>query len=333
MATGTSSSWAERLKTVARRNRPSQKPQLWENLPLALRRRVEFEVSHRLSADWLDRPRLIALSQVGFGDGLAPLRMEVVTRDAMNKSLFLYGTLEISETRLIQSLLQPGMCFVDVGGNIGYHTLIGARIVGPSGVVHTFEPNLVVRSALSANLERNGLKNVVVHGEAVTRQSGSVRFYKSVWSGNSGISSIIPGDGLSDEGEDVPSISLDDFVATLGHRAIDLLKIDVEGAEMDVIEGGRRTLTGTNAPALLFESFEVEPLLDVLGGLGFHVRRLDYTLANGLELRAPGEAIETIFSEYEPPNYFAVKEQGRFDLIVEKANAKRLPAFHLLGRI
>src|SRR5258708_23981094 len=115
-------SWVESLKTVARRNRPSRKPQLWENVPMALHRRIEFEVSRRLSPGWLDRPRIINLSEVGFEDGHVPLRMEVVPREVMNKALFLYGTFEISETRLVQSLLRPGMTFVDVGANIGYYT-------------------------------------------------------------------------------------------------------------------------------------------------------------------------------------------------------------------
>jgi FkbM family methyltransferase len=324
---------AEKLKTVASRNRPSQKPQLWENLLLALRRRVEFEISRRLSADWLDRPHIVRLSQVGFDDKQPPLRMKVVPREVMNKSLFLYGALEVSETRLVQALLRPGMCMLDVGANIGFYTLVGARIVGRGGVVHAFEPNAVVRTELAANLELNGFHNVVIHNEAMASQSGSVRFYVSTWSENSGISSIIPGDGLSAAGEDVPCITLDDFAATLEPRHIDVLKMDIEGAELDVIKGGRRLLGRMDAPALLFEAVGVEPLVDVLRTLGYHVRKLDYTLATGLEMRRPEDKAKSIFSLYEPPNYFAVKDPAQFDLISANANARRLPALQLLGKV
>lgn len=323
--------WMERLKTVASRNRPSQKPQLWEDFPLALRRRLEFEVSHRLSEAWLDRPRVVELSRVGFEDDRPPLRMELVPREMANKAVFLYGTLEISETRLVQSFLRPGMCFVDVGANIGYYALIGARIVGDTGVVHCFEPNPAVRAGLTTNLELNGLRNVVVHDEAMTSQSGTVRFYASAWNENSGISSIIPGQGRSEKGEEVPCVSLDDFAATLGDRHIDLLKIDIEGAELEVIEGGQRLLRGADAPPILFEADEVGPLVDALGGLGYHIRRLEYSLAAGLVLKRPDEAIDSIFSSYEPPNYFAHKDASQFERTAQNANAKRLPAFQLLG--
>jgi FkbM family methyltransferase len=325
-------SWVGKLKTFVLRNRPSQKPQLWENLGLALRRRVEFEVSQRLRSDWLDQPRVVELSRVGFDAG-APLRMEVVPRDFICKSLFLYGSLEISETRLVQSLLRPGMCLVDVGANIGYYSLMGARIVGPTGAVHAFEPNESIRNRLSGNVQLNGFQNVVVHREAVTKQTGTVRFYKSAWSENSGISSIIPSYGLEEQGEDVPCVTLDDFAATLGARRIDLLKIDVEGAELDVIAGGRRVLGAADAPAVLFEGHEVAPLVEALGSLGYHVRRVDYTLGGGLSLSEPDGALQTIFSAYEPPNYFAVKDPGRFASLVEEVNAKRPPTSHLLGRI
>jgi hypothetical protein len=100
-------SWVERIKTVALRNRPSQKPQLWENLPFGLRRRLQFEASRRFNDGWLDQAHVITLSQVGFEDDRPPLQMEVTPREEMNKALFLYGALEISETRLIQALLRP----------------------------------------------------------------------------------------------------------------------------------------------------------------------------------------------------------------------------------
>jgi len=325
-------SWVGRLKDVAWRNRPSQKPQVWENFPLALRRRLAFEVSRRVSSGWMDRPQLIDLSQVGFADDRPPLRMEIVPRDVMNTALFLFGTFEISETRLVQALLRPGMTLIDVGANVGYYTLVGARIVGPRGAVHSFEPNTAIRDQLSANIRRNGFDNVTVHAEAMTRHSGNVKFYLSA-SENSGTSSIVPGSGLKDEGEDVPCLSLDDFAASLEPRPLDVLKIDIEGAELEVIEGGRRLLGGPNAPTLIFESFTIEPLLVLLGELGYHVRRLHYTLAGGLELPRPEEAIDNIFAAYEPPNYFAVKDPSRFEQLVESANARRSPALHWLGRV
>src|ERR1022692_1829889 len=125
-----------RLLDLTLRNRPSRKPQLWEDSSLALWRRIAFEVGHRLREDWLDRTQVIALSRVGFPARSPTLRMEVLPSEMMNRAIYLYGTFEISETRLVQAFLRPGMTFIDVGANIGYYTLIAARLVGENGVVH-----------------------------------------------------------------------------------------------------------------------------------------------------------------------------------------------------
>ena len=161
-------SWMQRVRTVARQNRPSRKPQLWHDPWLALRRRVTFELNRWTDDAWLDRTQIVELSRSGFGDdGAPPLRVAVEPREMINRTLFLYGTFEISETRLIQALLRPGMTFLDVGANIGYYTLIGARLVGPSGNVHAFEPHSRIRERLRENVARNDYQNVVIHGDAI----------------------------------------------------------------------------------------------------------------------------------------------------------------------
>ena len=105
----------DRLREVGLRNRPSRKPQLWEDFSLALWRRIQFELSRRLQNDWLDRPAIISLSRIGFPTSAEPLQIEVVPREMMNRAMFLYGAFEISETRLVQAFLGPGMTFVDIG--------------------------------------------------------------------------------------------------------------------------------------------------------------------------------------------------------------------------
>src|SRR6266496_222127 len=298
------SEWVSRLGTLVSRNRPKRKPQLWENLPLAVERRLRFEIGRRINPDWIDRPHLVELSGVGFEPDSERLKMEVVPREVMNKALFLYGTFEISETRLVQSFLRPGMCFIDVGANIGYYTLLGARLVGPTGKVFSFEPNREVRERLEQNVRFNGFDNVTVLAQAMTRESGEVRFYVSDVGENSGISSIVPGRSLR-EAQVVPAISLDDFVAKLPPGGVALLKMDIEGAELDVLEGGERLLAGSDAPALLFESFDVTRLLPTLLRFGYHVRRLHYTLADGLALPDALAPLDSLFAAYESPNYFA----------------------------
>lgn len=323
---------AAKWLVAASRNRPSQKPQLWEDLPLALERRLAFEVGRRKHRGWLDQTQVVALSGVGFHDHLPPLQIEVIPREMMNQAIFLYGIFEISETRLVQSLLRPGMTFVDVGANVGYYTLIGARLVGTSGCVHCFEPNDTLRPKLEENIRRNGLPNVVVHPEAIARDTGQVEFYASTWDANQGISSILPGDGR-EATQKVRSLSLDDFVGSLGGRRVDLVKMDIEGAELIAIEGGRRALGATDAPPVIFEAADLGPVAAALRGLGYKIRRLHYTLESGLALPDADAPLRSLFDDYEAPNYFAAKDESVFDDAISRANANRSPALRLLGRV
>jgi FkbM family methyltransferase len=323
---------AAKLMSVLARNRPSQKPQLWEDLPLALRRRLAFEIGRRRDRSWLDRPQVVTLSEIGSGREGAPLKIELVPSEMTNQAMFLYGTFEISETRLVQALLRPGMTFVDVGANIGYYTLMAARLVGSAGVVHAFEPHAPMRHKLEENVGRNGFENVVLHPEALARETGEVAFYATAWDANQGISSILPGAGRTAVRK-VPSLTLDDFVAGLGPRPVDLIKMDIEGAEIFAIQGGRHALSRADAPPLIFEAAELAPVAHELHDLGYKIRRLHYTLENGLALPDAEAPLESLFDDYEAANYFAAKDEALFERVVERANTGRSSALRLLGRL
>lgn len=327
------SSWIQRVLETSLRNRPSRKPQLWADPLLALRRRVAFEVNRRTNDGWLDRTQIVELSRAGFVENSAtPLRLAVIPRESISQTLFLYGSFEISETRLIQSVLRPGMTFVDVGANIGYYTVIGARLVGPSGKVHAFEPHAGIRAKLEDNIARNGFDNVVVYAEAMAETTGSVAFFASAVDQNQGISSIIPGAGR-EASAPVPSVSLDDFASRLGPARIDLVKMDIEGAELQVIAGGHRTLAAADAPAIIFEAGDLAPVAEALRAFGYRIKRHHYTLDGGLELLEPDAEFDDIFRAYEAPNYFAAKDEGAFEAALRAANAGRSPMLRLLGRI
>jgi FkbM family methyltransferase len=321
------------LREVVARNRPSRKPQFWENVPLAVHRRFELEMGRRMRQNWLDMPHVVDLSSIGFSDDQAPLRIEVTPCEMVNRAIFLYGTFEISETRLVQAFLRPGMTFLDVGAHIGYYTLIAARLVGDTGRVHSFEPGRKMRAQLDANVARNDLHNVEIHPEALAEQTGEVGFYPSALASNQGISSIIAsGDGRAAP-VTVPSLNIDDFVSRLGGRRIDLLKMDIEGAELQVIRGGERFFGGKDAPPMIFEAHELAPVADALRPLGYQIRQLHYTLENGLELPDAEAHIESLFASYEAPNYFAAKDEAVFDQVLTRANSGRSRLFRMLGRL
>ena len=125
------------LQTV-RNNSPVAKPELWRNLPLALLRNVQC----RFGAS--DALRTVQL------DGGARLRVDM--RTGMGTGIYVYKCWEYPVTELLKSVLQPGMCFLDVGANIGYYSIIAAA---RGARVYAFEPVPKLFEALQENVALN----------------------------------------------------------------------------------------------------------------------------------------------------------------------------------
>jgi FkbM family methyltransferase len=276
--------------------------EIWRDLPRYAQRRLLYRIRSGLDSSWQDTRQVVRL--VGSGD----LSMEVVPRDEIGRFLYLYGLWDLSGTRLMQANLRPGMTVLDVGANIGYFTLLAARSVGQEGLVHSFEPHDEIRGELERNVRRNGLRNVVVRPEAVARSTGEVAFYRSAEATNQGISSTIEGStplGQAREARPsiVPAVRLDDVSDSLG-RSVDLVKIDVEGAERAALEGGESLFSAPDAPLVLLESFEIDVTAELLRTFGFTVRRLRFDWRRGLHL-SPELAEE----DEGEPNFVAYKER------------------------
>jgi FkbM family methyltransferase len=167
--------------------------------------------------------------------------------------LFFFGGMyEPAIARLITRLAQPGMVVADVGANIGYFSLLAARQVGSHGKVYAFEPYPGNYELLVKNIEANNYTNIIPVCKAVSSTSGTLRFFGS--STNHGRHSLEPSNvfNLANEFE-VEGITLDEyFQQVVKSQQIDILKIDVEGAEQLVIEGSR-TILATAAPIVLLE--------------------------------------------------------------------------------
>jgi len=142
-----------------------------------------------------------------------------------------------------------GDTVIDLGAHLGVFTVVMARLVGPNGHVFSFEPTPQTRRVLEETVRLNGCDTIVeVHGEAVAGATGTAVFYDTgdiVSNANSLVHT-----GRSREGLEVPTIRLDDFVAQ-SRISVACLKIDVEGAELELLRGARQTfLTCRPAAAL-----------------------------------------------------------------------------------
>lgn len=210
-------------------------------------------------------------------------RLIVDPRDAgMGPSLIFDRGYEQFETALFESCIEPGMTVLDLGANIGYYTLVAARQCQSAGTVVSFEPDPLNREILERNVALNRYSNVRVVSAAVSSESGHATIYRD--STYSSCSSLEPRNVLISAGAvSVETVSLDRFWRDeLNRGRIDVMKVDIQGAEGLLVAGGRETLRA-NRPIMFMElwphglrSMGTDPLnlLDELSGLGYRVERI-----------------------------------------------------------
>jgi FkbM family methyltransferase len=164
-------------------------------------------------------------------------------------SIHFFGAYEPEVQAQIERWLQPGERAIDVGANVGWHTLAMSARVGASGRVDAFEPNPTTRARLTSMIQANGLTQVHVHAEALADCEGDLGFDAPdaghVWDGTGHLTRA------AGARQSVACTTLDGFVGAQGAR-VALVKIDVEGWELSVLRGAARTLAA-HAPAILFE--------------------------------------------------------------------------------
>ena len=158
---------------------------------------------------------------------------------------------ESATVALFLKMLTPGATVFDVGANVGYYALVAAKSVGPHGQVHAFEATPAVAERFGENVTLNRLTNVVVNHFAVCDRAGEVEFRLQAddSEGNSLVSYAT--DWLSVR---VPAVTLDDYIADRKVGRVDILKVDVEGAEPLVFAGATALLSRREPPLLIVES-------------------------------------------------------------------------------
>ncbi len=248
----------------------------------------------------------------GAGDG-APfvtrlgndLRIHVTPnpRDVVSERIFVDRYFEAPECRFVQSYLRPGMTVLDVGANIGQYTLIAAERVGPTGHVHSFEPNPSVYEQLDRNVALNGFQDrCTLNDLAVTDRAGAATLSLHA-PGENVFSSLGAHQRVDQVGQQaVRTITLDEYVENLaGTPVVDFIKMDIEGAELPALQGARRLLSRPDAPALIVEisdtntaafGYPAQGSIDLIESLGYVLYEPNY-LGDLIPLRTRhGHALE-----------------------------------------
>lgn len=153
----------------------------------------------------------------------------------IGRSIDRYGEFSAGEADLFRQAVRRGWTVVEVGANIGAHTLMLARQVGPQGVVYAFEPQRIVFQALCANLALNSITNVHCRQEALGESAGTINVRPLDYQRENNFGGLALG---GSRGEPVPLVTLDSFELP----QCQFLKIDVEGMELNVLKGASQTI-------------------------------------------------------------------------------------------
>lgn len=200
------------------------------NLPIV--GEIAHRVSHRLLPG---RENVWARVEDGTAEGLW---FELNPRTGEH---YRNGTVEPAIQEILAAYLRPGMVFYDLGANIGFFSLLAARIVGRGGTVVSFEPDSETAYRLRRNIDRNELANICVVERGIWSQTMLVNFVPADASSpdrglgrfDVGLSSV--------EGNLMSCVSLDDFITDA--KPPDVIKCDIEGAELEAFRGAERLLS------------------------------------------------------------------------------------------
>jgi FkbM family methyltransferase len=187
----------------------------------------------------------------------------------------LRGLHETQVQEALRRCLPRGGVFVDVGAHVGYLTIIGARLVGPAGFAIAVEPVPANAQAIARNAALNGLANVRVVEAAGAAQAGEAELITvtdTLWTRLASVG----GHPLESERSLVRTVALDDLLECGKIPAVpDLVKIDVEGAELDVVEGMRALLEHRRTTLVCELHGTNEPFAALMDELGMRVTNLD----------------------------------------------------------
>jgi len=196
-------------------------------------------------------------------------------------NLWKYRVIEGHELRLAESLIRPGMHILDIGANVGFHSLEFARWTGPSGKIDAFEPAPENYAVLKRNIETSGLRNITAYELAISNTVGQTLMY---------LSPAHRGDHRIVESGDrrasirVNTATVDCLYGDTNQR-VDFVKIDAQGAEYLVLAGMREVVRNNPditvmiefCPGLMSKSgHSPEEFIVLLGSLDRRIRVLDH---------------------------------------------------------
>jgi FkbM family methyltransferase len=184
--------------------------------------------------------------------------VDPTTDRGLEHFLYFYGTFEAGTLHTIRKCLRQNDVFIDIGANIGLMSLLASRLIGEKGKVFAFEPESETFAILERNIEMNRITNVRTFRIALGSASTTEIIYSNL-DRSRGSASLIKTQGNS-EGVPIQVETLDKFITTNQVADIRMMKIDVEGWELEVLRGARQLLSSHYAPIICIEYSSLHPL-------------------------------------------------------------------------
>ncbi len=217
---------------------------------------------------------------VRYGDAVIVLN----PRDPVVSGALFFRVYERGELAFFHSACKPGMTFLDVGANIGFYTALASHRVGPSGKIIALEPDPESHGFLKQTIAANNATNATALPVAAAATRGRLQLFVS--SDNRGDNRLYQPDTSAtthQQSVDVETAPADELLEQHGVEHVDLIKIDVQGAEGGVIAGLERTIRRSSGLVLMTEFWphglrqagtDPKTFLEKLRGLGLELSEL-----------------------------------------------------------
>ena len=185
--------------------------------------------------------------EITIGDFDGDIKITLELNEHMSSQIFWYGSYSRDILIVLDRILKPGMVVVDIGSNIGEITLFAAKRVGRSGKVFAFEANADISTRLKSNVVQNNFPQVIIVQQGVSDHVGEAPIFISSrhfsdGSRNSGLATLYASEERSQLLNTIPLTTLDAYLKHEAPERIDIVKIDIEGAELPALRGARRVL-------------------------------------------------------------------------------------------
>ncbi|UCL88108.1 FkbM family methyltransferase [Pseudomonas sp. HS-18] len=218
-------------------------------------------------------------------DGAFQMRLDLA--EHMQRRIFWTGYYNREIVALLDKLIEPGMVVLDIGANIGEITLVAAKRTTERGQVIAFEPMSAIADQLEEHVQSNSLEWVTVVRAGLSDHCGEAAIYNACaqWDDsepNRGLGSLYADQPNAKPVQSIALLTLDDYLQKAPIKRLDIIKIDIEGAELPCLKGALDTLRRFR-PMLIIElqaetsknaGYEQTDILDLLAGLGYEFQSI-----------------------------------------------------------